>query len=179
MTVLEATPPNPNPLNASGFRFWVKKLPNVDFFVQKAIIPSVSIPTVSAPTPFVDMTLQGDHMDFPELHLTWLVDEDGVTLTEIFNWMQAISYPEDYSQFRELFLKPPYSGDGLTSEALLIILDNKKRANFEYVFKDISPTSLVVDPLEIDVGGVNFVKATASFNYTNYKIQSAKFSVDS
>lgn len=178
MTVLEAMPANPNPLQVNGLRFWCRKLPNVDFYVQRAIIPSVSLPSVKNPNPLVNVSLGGDHIDFGDVTLEWRVDEDAKSLIEVFNWIRGVGFPEDTNQFKQLFDQKPYSGLGLQSEGVLVVLDSKKRANFQYVFRDMSPTTLDTTPYTIEGSGVDYVMATATFNITDYVIESAKYTVD-
>lgn len=178
MTVLDAMPANPNPLKANGFRFWVRKLPILDFFVQKAFIPPVSLPSVKTPNPFISVPLTGDHIEHDELTLIWLVDENAGSIIELYNWIRGAGYPESWDQYKELYDQPEYSGLGLRSEANLIVLDSKKRANFQYVFQDLSPTYLSTTGLELDSNGITYVTATARFSFTDYTIESAVHQVD-
>jgi hypothetical protein len=133
-------------LQVNGLRFWCRKLPNVDFYVQRAVIPSVNLPSVKNPNPLVNVSLGGDHIDFGDVTLEWIVDEDARSLIEVFNWICGIGFPESTEQYRNLFEQKPYSGLGLQSEGVLVVLDSKKRANFQYVFRDMSPHFARHDP---------------------------------
>src|SRR5690606_103637 len=61
MSALDKVPSNNNFLSPLGFHFSVRKLPNVNFFVQRVRIPSISLPPADTPNPFVKIPYSGDH----------------------------------------------------------------------------------------------------------------------
>lgn len=169
-TLIQSTPTNKNFLSPLGFRFLVKKLPNVNFFAQKANIPGVSLQATEQPNPFVTIPYYGDHMAFNELQVTFRVDEDMKNYLEISTWIRALAFPEDFSEFAALFNKSPASGEGLKSDASLIITTNGKNPNYECVFQDIFPISLSDLVFDTTDEAVNYLEATVEFRYTQYKI---------
>lgn len=174
MTVL-GTPTNQNFLGKNGFRFHIQKLPNTNFFVQHANIPAVSITPVEVGSPLVNLPYSGEHMDYNELSITFKVDEDLGAYIDLYNWMRGLSFPEDSSEYRNLFLQPRASGNGIYSDASLIILDAKKRANYELTFIDAFPVSLSEISLGYDVDDAEYLTADASFRYTLYDISRIKY----
>ena len=46
MSILDTQPTNKNFLSPLGFRFTIKKAPNLNFFVQSVNIPTLSLGTV-------------------------------------------------------------------------------------------------------------------------------------
>lgn len=171
MSALETSPTNKNFLSPLGFRFFIKKLPNVNFFVQKVNVPGVSIaqsPTM--PNPFTKIPYAGDHLEFEELQLTYTVDEDLSNYIEIHNWIRGLSFPDNFSEYKALANKPAVSGEGLKSDASLIITTNGKSPNFECVFEDAFPVSISNMNFATTEDSVNYIEATATFLYTQFKI---------
>ncbi len=171
MSALDTTPTNKNFLSPLGFRFFIKKLPNVNFFVQKVNVPGINIAQNPAmPNPFTKIPYAGDHLEFSELELTYRVDEDLTNYLEVYNWIRGLAFPESYAEYSALANKPLASGEGLKSDASLIITTNGKSPNFECVFEDVFPVSLSnIDFLTTDET-VNYIEATATFLYTQFKI---------
>jgi hypothetical protein len=146
-------------------------LPNVNFFAQKANIPGLSIAgTPEQANPFVAIPYYGDHAQFNELEVTFRVDENLQNFLEIQNWIRALTFPEDFAEFAALFKAQKGSGDGLKSDASLIITTNGKNPNFECVFEDIFPISISDLVFDTTDESVNYLDATVQFRYTLYKI---------
>lgn len=171
MNIVETTPTNKNFLSPLGFRFFIKKLPNVNFFVQKVNVPGISIaqnPTM--PNPFTKIPYAGDHLEFNELQITYRVDEDISNYLEIYNWIRGLAFPDNFGEYAALASKTPTSGEGLKSDASLIITTNGKSPNFECVFEDAFPINISnIDFVTTDET-VNYIEATATFLYTQFKI---------
>jgi hypothetical protein len=171
MNIVETTPTNKNFLSPLGFRFFVKKLPNVNFFVQKTNIPGISIANQPyQPTPFTKIPFAGDHVEYNEFNLAFRVDEDLNNYLEIHNWIKALGFPEDFKEYRNLATKETTSGDGLKSDATLIITTNGKTPQFECVFEDAFPTTLSDLSFDSTQNDVNYILANVQFRYTLYKI---------
>ena len=171
MNIVETTPTNKNFLSPLGFRFFIKKLPNVNFFTQRANIPGISIASQPIqPNPFTKIPYAGDHIEYNEFSVTFRVDEDLTNYMELHNWIKGLGFPENYDEYKELALKQPGSGEGLKSDATLIITTNGKTPNFECVFEDAFPISLTDLVFETTDTSVNYIVASASFRYTLYKI---------
>lgn len=171
MSALETVPTNKNFLSPLGFRFFIKKLPNVNFFVQKVNVPGVSIaqsPTM--PNPFTKIPYAGDHLEFEELQITYTVDEDLTNYLEIYNWIRGLSFPENFSEYKSISSKPIQTGEGLKSDASLIITTNGKSPNFECIFEDAFPVSISNINFATTDDSVNYIETTATFLYTQFKI---------
>lgn len=171
MSALETSPINKNFLSPLGFRFFIKKLPNVNFFVQKVNVPGISIAqNPTTPNPFTKIPYAGDHLEFEELQVTYRVDEDLSNYLEIHNWINGLAFPDNFKQFADLANKPVATGEGLKSDASLIITTNGKSPNFVCTFEDAFPISLSNMDFTTTDDSVNYIEATATFLYTQYKI---------
>src|SRR6056300_829819 len=82
--------------SSSQFRFSLLKIPNVEYFVTSANIPGISFSgDASMNTRFKSISFMGDTLDFADLEVTFLVNEDLSNYREIHNWMIGIGFPEN------------------------------------------------------------------------------------
>ena len=161
---------NKNFLSPIGYRFFVKKLPFTNFFVQRANVPGISLGTLEIPSPFINTPDQGDHLSFNELRITFKVDEDLTNYIEVYNWIRQASVIS-FDEFRGIANKPKMSGEGLKSDMTLTILTSKRNPNFNLNFVDAWPASL--SDLEFDTTNesVDFIEATVLFRYQQYNFE--------
>ena len=93
---------NRNFLSPTGFKFVLDRSPKVAFFCNQANIPDITLGIAIQPTYFKDIDVPGDKIQFGDLNLRFLVDEDLGNYMEIQNWIRGLGYPEDIKQFRDL-----------------------------------------------------------------------------
>ena len=155
-------------LSPAGFRFTIKRLPNVSFFTQQVAIPSVTLGTANVPTPFSNIPLPGDHLVYNELSVTFKVDEDLRNYTELYGWMVQLGFPESFDQY-----KAPQARsleNNLVSEGVLEILNSAKGGNREVVFMDMFPTSITEMSFDTMVSDIAYIEVTATFAYRMFKV---------
>ena len=87
MAVSDNQPTNLNYLSQLGFRFAIKKLPNVNYFCQSVSLPSISIGAAEFNTPFGVVPRPGDKIAYSTLPIRFKVDEDFRNYIEIHDWM--------------------------------------------------------------------------------------------
>ena len=170
MSALDNTPENKNFLSPLNFKFFIKKTPYINFFIQKINLPSIRLIQVDTSNPFVKTPYAGDHIDFGTLTMNFKVDEDLKNYLEIHNWIIGLGFPERYEQYRDLSNKPIYTGDGIVSDMTLTILASTKTPNYEITFVDAFPVSLSDLTFNTMDNTVNFLSADATFKYTHYTI---------
>ena len=159
-------PANPNFLSPLGFRFHVRKLPNVSFFTQQAIIPTVSLGTANVPTPFSNIPVPGDHLIYADFSLTFKVDEDLTNYIEVYNWMVSMGFPESFDQYT---VNPRYQlNSGMYSDGVVEILNSAKGAVAEVRFVDMYPTMLCDVSFDTRSTDVNYIEATVQFAYRSF-----------
>ena len=95
-------PDNLNQLNVVSFEVVFTKLPSVQYFCQRITLPTVILGETNEATPFMNLPVEGDTLTFEALTLSFIVDEDLQNYIEIYNWMTALGFPRDYSQFQVL-----------------------------------------------------------------------------
>ena len=89
-------------LRPNGFRFMIQSLPKVTYFCQAATIPNISLGYATQSTPFVDIPRPGEKIDFSELTIKFIIQEDMANYIELFDWMIALGFPENHRQFQQL-----------------------------------------------------------------------------
>ena len=112
----------------------------------------------------------GDMMDFGDLNIRFLVDEDLKNYMEIQNWMRGLGFPESVQEFRDLetsgkLPKKDYVQEGhdIYSDGTLQILSSNFNAKFNVMFKDLWPYSLSTlnfDATDTDIESVSYTHLT-------------------
>ena len=172
------------------FRFKMTKLPTVEFFVQSANIPGITLGETSMPTPLKDISMPGDKLTYQTLDVSFLVDENLNNYKEIHDWITGLGFPQDHTQFKNLqatgadrfpgttsstaatgtSIAQPLSEGGIYSDATLTVLNNKNVAKTEIRFQNVFPISLGSLSYDIKANDVDYLQVQASFNYMYYDI---------
>ena len=166
------TPINKNFLSQLEFRFLLNRAPHVNFFVQKVTIPQITLDaTPQAATPFVRRPIPGDHIEFQELQVEFLVDEDFRNYLEIQEWLYGLGFPHNFSEFATLKDQPKVTGEAIFSDVKIIIMNSASLVNYEITFCDAFPTSLSALEFDTSDTDVEYISATTTFAYTTYQFE--------
>jgi hypothetical protein len=116
-------------------------------------------------------------MDFGDLNIRFLVDEDLKNFMEIQNWIRGLGFPESIQEFRDLETSGTVprrdfvqSGQDIYSDGTLQILSSNFNAKFNVNFKDLFPTSLTTLTFDATDTDIEYFTADASFKYTSYNL---------
>ena len=168
---------NRNFLSPLGFKFALKRSPSVAFFCNQANIPEMTLGIAEQPTPFKDIPVPGDKIQFGDLQLRFLVDENLENFMEIQNWIRGLGYPENMDEFQDLTEQSvlggfgyAQSGDNIYSDGTLQILSNNLVPAFQVVFSDLFPYSLSTVQFDATDTDVEYFTADVSFKYTVYSL---------
>jgi len=167
------------------FRFKCSKLPTVEFFCQTANIPGISLGQATIDTPLKSIPFPGDELNYQDLGISFLVDENLNNYKEIHDWLVGPGAPQNHNQFSTLrdtgtdrfpgqttnSEKGNVVPDGGTySDATLTILNSKNIAKVEIRFHNIFPTSLGALSYDVQASDVNYLQASVDFSYMYYEI---------
>jgi hypothetical protein len=156
-----------NYLSPLEFVVSVKRMPNVQFFTQKASIPSISLNPIERPTPFKPLYETGDRLTYGDLNLSFIIDEGMNNFIEVFNWMHGIAFPDNFDQYKNL-----ETGEfGTRSDISIVIMNSHKNPNIEIAFKDCFPTNLSDVLLDTTSTDVQYPEANVTFSYNSYTIK--------
>ena len=172
------------------FRFKCSKLPTVEFFCQSANIPGISIGSASMPTGLKDIPIPGEKVSYQDLAISFLVDENLNNYKEIHDWIIALGFPQNHTQFADLQaagadrypgstsgaivpetnIAVPLAEGGTYSDVTLTVLNSKNIAVTEIRFDNIFPTSLGALSYDVQASDVNYLQASVDFSYMYYEI---------
>ena len=166
---------NRNFLSPTGFKFALKRSPGVAFFCNQANIPSLDLGVAEQPSYLKDIPIPGDKMQFGDLNLRFLVDEDLVNFMEIQNWIRGLGFPESLAEFQELKEQAILGAMGKSTEDVysdgtLQILSSNLIPKFQVVFSDLFPYSLSTVTFDATDTDIDYFTADVSFKYTMYTI---------
>jgi len=171
---------NPNELDylrPNGFKFQIHNIPNVSYFCQAANIPEMNMMPGIQSTPLVDIPHPGDKIEFGQLMIRFLIQEDMINYKELYNWMVGLGFPEDSKQHAAYGISQGYrfpdSNNGSTSysDATLMILDSNNNPVQKINFKDAFPVSIQGLDFEISTGSTEYMVGVAMFRYTSFTIE--------
>jgi len=166
------------------------KLPKVEFFVQTANIPGISLGSTNQETSLKDIAGPGDKVSYQSLDISFLVDENLDNYKELHDWILGLGFPKNHDQFKNLLgtgsdrfpgttsstaatgtsIKQPPAEGAIYSDATLTILNSKNIAKTEIRFQNVYPTSLGSLSYDIKASDVDYLQVGASFNYMYYDI---------
>ena len=158
---------NTNYLSPVGFTVNVKRLTNVEFFTQRMQIPGVSSGAAETPTTLSTIYNVSDKLQYQELDLSFIVDENMSNYFECLNWMESITTPVDLGQFAKL----AKSDDGVVSDISVTILNSHKNANISFTFLNCFPTSLSQITLDVTQSDIQYSEASMIFRYDRFTYQ--------
>ena len=181
---------------SNQFRIYLPIFPTTEWFIVTANIPGITLGQATQPTPFVDMPLVGDKIDFENFDITFIVDEQLKNYMEMYNWVKNIGFPysgeEQFNKLsrpdnldREKKIRNPKSvglgaaapfstGDrNLYTDIRLDILSSKNNtvANI-YIYEafPISMSSVEYSQQETDT---TYATCSVSFAYSWFDVQAA------
>ena len=168
---------NRNFLSPVGFKFALKRSPGVAFFCNQANIPSLDLGIAVQPSYLKDIDVPGDKIQFGDLNLRFLVDEDLVNYMELQNWIRGLGFPDSLREFDNLenesilgLSKFGQQGDNIYSDGTLQILSSNLVPKFQVVFNDLFPYSLSTISFDATDTDIEYFTAEVSFKYTIYNL---------
>lgn len=163
---------NRNYLSPVGFRFTLAKEPKVAFFSTSARIPEINLILARQASYLKDIDIPGEKLNYGDLNLRFLVDENMENYMAIHNWLTGLGFPETTEQYAELTtnedgLRDPKSA---YSDGTLRILNSNYRDVALIKFLDLFPVSLSSLEFTATDTDINYFTAEVSFKYTVYQI---------
>jgi len=171
-------PNQPKFLSQLGFRLVIDKIPTVTFFTQVCPIPELSMGSINIGTPVQDYHVPSDKIDYDDLELSFIVDEDLKNYKELQHWIYGLGHPESLDQFKEfsesekkrLFGRTSVNGQSqLTSDGILSILTNNNNINLDVHFTDLFPIRISTLTFGTTAEDTTYITCNATFRYTYFK----------
>jgi len=172
------------------FRFGIHQLPKVEFFSTAATIPALALSDVIVPTPFKSIPMMGDQLTYDNLSVSFIVDEYLENYLSIHEWMTAIGFPKNRTQFSQFKsntsntpstasspsrdigdVQKPTSANALFSDATLTVLSNKNNPIVNVFFRDLYPIAMTGLSYNQAATDVEYLTAEITFAYQLYEIE--------
>jgi len=168
-------------LRPNGFRFTIKEMPYVAYTCQSANLPTLQLGNAIQPSPFLDIPIFGDKINFGDFTIRFIIQEDMSNYLELFGWLVALGFPKEHNQFTTFVQKRenrfPYSQGGKRTDALaysdatLTILDSTNNPKTDIIFYDLFPVSLEALDFDVTTNDVPYFIGIASFKYKFFDIK--------
>jgi hypothetical protein len=173
MSETPLVPTNTNLLHSNKFILSFARIPNVQYFTQGIPLPGISMGEGIRQTPFIDLFVPGDKLQYDALAITFLVDEDLKSWLEIHDWMRAMTFPVEFAEYARLGTMTPAHAKKIMpqySDAALVILDSNQNSNFRVKFVNCFPTSLSSIQFSSTGGPAEVMTADATFRFDYYNV---------
>jgi hypothetical protein len=179
---INSTPTTNDFLRPNAFKFSIKDMPKTSFTCQSANIPDLQLGFATQPTPFIDVPTIGDKINFGEFTIRFIIAEDMSNYLEMYRWLIALGFPDNYSQFNTFTTNRPSRFPFVTktsgkeevlaySDGTLTILDSTNTPKVNIIFKNLFPVSLQALDFDIASASVEYFTAIASFKYTIFEVE--------
>ncbi len=184
---------NRNFLSPIGFKFTIDRMRGVEFFCQSASIPSISLGSADVGTRLNKIKNPGDELQYEDLFLRFLVDENMKNWYQVHDWMREISTPYSTKEFkynrgdiksinkREATYDYASANNQWRCDCSLFILSSNYRVVSEIIVRDAWPSSLSTLNFDAATPDINYFTAEVSlkYNYYDYFIYEAATATDS
>jgi hypothetical protein len=161
---------NRNFLSPIGFKFTLSKEPKVAFFCNSARIPEITLDVLQQPTYLKDLDIPGTKLQYGDLSLRFLVDEDLVNYMAIHNWLTGLGAPETLGEYENLIDVADRDEKKAFSDGSLYILNSSYNTTAIVKFKDLFPISLTSLEFDATQTDIQYFTADVTFKYTIYNI---------
>ena len=148
--------PQYNFLSPLNFSLKLNRAPQMEYAVQRVVVPGLNLSTAITPTPFVSIPHEGS-VSADDLVVSFKVGEDLSNYLEIVNWITALGHPDDLAHY-----------ENLKSDCTVGIFGSNKRPQVSVRFTDAFPVS--ISPLQLDVteNTVQYVTADVTFKFLRH-----------
>lgn len=173
MTVLNRNPQNTNLLQPTKFLMSFDRIPDTQYFLQEVNIPGITCPQIRTSTPGLDYYSAGNKLEYSNLSITFILDEELLSWRNIHKWLRSFASPEGTNERNALadIQNPNVRIEkSAYSDATLTVLTNLNNTNFRVDFTDVFPISLSDIQFDTKLSADHTMTATATFAFGYYNI---------
>ena len=152
-----------NYLSPVSFKLVIDRLPNTEFFTQRVNLPQLSMASPQQASPIHNLYQTPDRIEYSDLDLSFIVDENMANYNEILQWMEGMGTPQSTNQRADL----DASRHGARSDISIIIENSARNSNIKFTFTECFPTALSGIALDITSSDVNYPECNVTFRYNN------------
>ena len=148
-----------------------KQRPHLQFFGRKVNVPSINHDNVVQENYLRGIPLPGTRLEFEDLQVEFLVDEDLQNYMEIHKWLYGIGYPDsldqiyDWQQDRDASIEQAERSQlNLYSDGTMNINNSSNIPSFKVKFQNLFPVSLTTLEFDASLTDLDYLKAVAHSN---------------
>lgn len=148
-------PASYNELHNVKFKFDAQIIPNVTFWVQSCILPSLQLENSLLHGATRDVPIPGHKIEFENLIINFIVDDLLVNYEEVYNWFQVISVARDIPS--------------MVSNCSLHFLNGNNEVSRTIDFVGVYPMMLTELSMNSDDSDVLPTTCSVMFNYQYFR----------
>ena len=163
LSPINRQPTSTNYLYQTFYKFQMRRLPKVNYFMQKVSLPDfASGGPIEQPTRFVSVKHPSRNVSFDNLRIEFLVDENLENWRELYDWMRTIYLVDDYRKFES-------ETSTHFTEGSILLLNSAMNVNKEIRFHNLLPISLSGIDFDSTDTDLSPRIATATFAFDFYE----------
>lgn len=168
-SLLTRIPENTSFLQPNRFTFSFTTLPFLKYFCQSVTFPTVSTTPVTVSSPFANTYRHGDKLEYGELVVSVIIDEDLRVWEETYNWLQALTKPDNFAQY--IRQRSDNTRDNSPyHDGILTINTNSNLPNIRIKFTECHPTSLAGIELSTTATAETILTTSITFRYDQFYV---------
>lgn len=167
-------PQNTSLLQTTKYIFTMPRISNTQYYCQEAVLPGVSLPEMPRPTSVVDLYVPGNKMVYNRFSMTFLVDADLKSWTDIHDWMRQLTTPVDNSEYKNLWNRDTIINAkqmAQYADGILTIMSGLNNPKFRIKYLNMFPTSLSDIDFKSTGSAEDILTATVEFRYDFFEIE--------
>ena len=153
-----------NYLSPASFTISVDRMPNVEFFAQGISIPGVSGTPIAMATPLRTMYQPQDQLNYDDLTIQFIVDEQMNNYKEVLRWMEGLGAPESTKQYADY----DKGNATLASDISVVITNSHKNPNIKFTFKEAFPVTLGGIELNVNTQDIAYATCDVTMRYESF-----------
>lgn len=153
-----------NYLSPASFTISVDRMPNVEFFTQGISIPGVSGSPIAMATPLRTMYQPQDQLNYDDLTIQFIVDEQMNNYKEVLRWMEGLGAPESTKQYAAY----DKGNATLASDISVVITNSHKNPNIKFTFKEAFPVALGGIELNVNTQDIAYATCDVTMRYESF-----------
>ena len=156
---------NENFLQPTGYKVSInrKNYPNLEFFVQAIVHPSVSVAQTEVQYSRVAVHTPGDKILYDELSLELLLDENLTGYKEMYSWLERLVLQSEQKATDSNTV-------ATTADITLSILSSHNNTTNKFIYRDCIPTLIGAVNLTANASDVQYITVPISFSFTYFDI---------
>jgi len=148
-----------NYLYPTSFQLSIARIPNTVYNCQTANVPGVTVAEIARNNPASGLTLKipSQNLQFEDLQIKFLIDEQMLNWIEIYNWMQNLRVVADWGTVKPFL-------DQL-SDAALVLYSSANNPIKTLRFHNMFPKELSSIEMDATVDNPQAMSATVTFAF--------------